>query len=1063
MPEPNVPSGSVENATGEPPAIPGHRLLRRIGRGSYGEVWLAQSAQGEYRAVKFVYRATFERERPFEREFSGIQKFEPVSRAHPSQVSILQVGRDDEAGFFYYVMELADDQQGGRAIDPQNYKPRTLRSEVAAAGRIPFDRALDISLGLTKALEHLHQHDLIHRDIKPSNIIFVAGVPKLADIGLVTDVGASISYVGTEGFLPPEGPVSQQADLYSLGKVLYEMSTGQDRMDFPELPTFLGDAGERNGLLELNLVFLKACQNDPQKRYRTAREMSADLAILRSGKSLKRARALERRLVNVTRAFAVTAAVGLLIAAGYYAWNRHRIGQLKAEVIARNRDRQTAQQAARDQTRKLVNAYLATGERVAQQGDLGGALAWFAGALKEETEPALAAGHETRMRKAVEAFPKLVGFIAHGGGIGSARFSRDARRATTAGEDSTVKIWDIATAQLIGKPLRHKSPVRYAEMSPDNERVLTICKDGTAWLWRVSADDSYGGSPTAFQIEHGAPVLAAEFSPDGRFALTRADSKQVIVWDGLSARARFKFEDDEVPAHAKYSPDGRCVGVAAGNKLTFWDTERGTKIAQATAKDRKFSRFAFSPDSRRVVALAGNVAQLCNVADGEWSVFSLGESSSTTAAEFVPDGRVIITASENGSIRSWDAITGSAVGQPWHFGAGPGALAMSPDASAIGFASEHRLSLVDLRSYRRIMPSSPHRHAICSSELSADARLVLTADFDGAVWLTEVFSGSTNTPQEPALSREDLVASARLLSGRELNDDEQLVDVKTERLLADWRRLRTNVTFAATPPTQWHAARAERLFSDALWFGVRFHVERLGKLGAVDTRVREWEAKAAAELARSERREQPAPIVPRSPGAPANLIDLGEFYNASLTAAWLPTNYAGQGNDLSQLPVGLQKFNGVPFDVRGVVQLSGSALENLGGKFPKQVTGIVIERAATNLHFLQGAVWDALYGTVIGKYVIHYANGEKREAKIVFGKNVRDWWFPPTQPQTTMEAAVAWQGYNSASRDVGMALRIYQYRWKNPLPDEKIARIDFVSALEKPAPFLLALTTEPVD
>src|SRR5688572_19473132 len=262
---------------------------------------LAELAPPDYRAVKIVFRKTFERDRPFEREFSGIQKFEPVSRANPSQVSILQVGRNDEAGFFYYVMELADDQRTGRQIDPASYKPKTLRSEVAAHGRLPYDRALDISLSLARALQHLHAHSLIHRDIKPSNIIFVDDVPKLADIGLVTDVGASISYVGTEGFLPPEGPVSKQADIYSLGKVLYEMSTGQDRMEFPELPTFLGESEEKQGLLELNLVFLKACQNDPHKRYRTAQEMYADLAILRSGKSLKNARAAERRLKKLTR------------------------------------------------------------------------------------------------------------------------------------------------------------------------------------------------------------------------------------------------------------------------------------------------------------------------------------------------------------------------------------------------------------------------------------------------------------------------------------------------------------------------------------------------------------------------------------------------------------------------------------------------------------------------------------------------------------------------------------------------------------------------------------------
>src|SRR5678816_4777040 len=91
-----------------PPAIPDHVLLREIGAGSYGEVWLARTALGTLRAVKIVQRSSFDSERPYEREFAGIQKFEPVSRSHEGFVDILHVGRNDEAGFFYYVMELAD-------------------------------------------------------------------------------------------------------------------------------------------------------------------------------------------------------------------------------------------------------------------------------------------------------------------------------------------------------------------------------------------------------------------------------------------------------------------------------------------------------------------------------------------------------------------------------------------------------------------------------------------------------------------------------------------------------------------------------------------------------------------------------------------------------------------------------------------------------------------------------------------------------------------------------------------------------------------------------------------
>lgn len=81
-------------------------LIERIGAGSYGEVWRACStATGAVRAVKVVYRSTFNDDRPFNREFEGIKKFEEISRSHPSQLAIFHVGRNDAAHCFYYVMD----------------------------------------------------------------------------------------------------------------------------------------------------------------------------------------------------------------------------------------------------------------------------------------------------------------------------------------------------------------------------------------------------------------------------------------------------------------------------------------------------------------------------------------------------------------------------------------------------------------------------------------------------------------------------------------------------------------------------------------------------------------------------------------------------------------------------------------------------------------------------------------------------------------------------------------------------------------------------------------------
>ncbi len=156
---------------------------------------------------------------------------------------------------------------------PDSYAPKTLKSELFHRGKLPIEQSVQISLSLTTSLENLHSQGLVHRDIKPSNVIFVNGVVKLADIGLVTSVDASRSYVGTEGFVPPEGPGTPQADIYSLGKVLYEVCTGKDRQDFPELPTNLDGWPDREGLLELNAVIAKACREGPRQRYPSAQAM----------------------------------------------------------------------------------------------------------------------------------------------------------------------------------------------------------------------------------------------------------------------------------------------------------------------------------------------------------------------------------------------------------------------------------------------------------------------------------------------------------------------------------------------------------------------------------------------------------------------------------------------------------------------------------------------------------------------------------------------------------------------------------------------------------------------
>lgn len=270
-------SGPVSSRDDDIP-IPDLKLLRRIGSGAYGEVWLAQAITGALRAVKIVWREDFEYEKTFHREFEGIQQFEPISRGHRGLVHVLHVGWNEVRGFYYYVMELGDDAESGNQIDLVTYVPRTLTTDFRRHGRLDLAFCKEAGIFLADALGYMHSYGLTHRDIKPSNIIFVDGMCKLADIGLVAAHGEH-SFVGTEGFVPPEGPGTFAADIYSLGKVLYEISSGNDRMDFPAIPDDLSP-GEWKLWREWNTVICKACAPNLKDRYASAADFAEGLRVV---------------------------------------------------------------------------------------------------------------------------------------------------------------------------------------------------------------------------------------------------------------------------------------------------------------------------------------------------------------------------------------------------------------------------------------------------------------------------------------------------------------------------------------------------------------------------------------------------------------------------------------------------------------------------------------------------------------------------------------------------------------------------------------------------------------
>jgi hypothetical protein len=200
------------------------------------------------------------------------------------------------------------------------------------------------------------------------------------------------------------------------------------------------------------------------------------------------------------------------------------------------------------------------------------------------------------------------------------------------------------------------------------------------------------------------------------------------------------------------------------------------------------------------------------------------------------------------------------------------------------------------------------------------------------------------------------------------------------------------------------------------------------------------------------------PIAPRDPSASPDQVDLTKYYGTSLNDDW----FDHPGHDLQDVPQGLKSFGGVLFDVRGLIVLaSTNSLSVSGLALPEEVLGIPVGRKGKTVHFLQAAAFrGGTAGLKIGEYVMHYENGETRTADLVYGENEVDWWAHSGDPHLS-GADEVWRGSNPATRGAGMQTHLLKFSWSNPLPDEKITAIDFVSTVTACSPMLVAITVEP--
>ena len=272
------PTGEGSRPAWEPPTVEQlqagfahYEIVSLLGRGAMGAVFKAWQRSLERSVAIKILPPDFAAGTPdfaerFQREAWALARCR-----HPSIVAAYDAGQTDE-GLRYFVMEYIDGTDLGCLL--------------AAEGKLPAPRALEIAGQVAAALDCAHRLGVIHRDIKPSNVMIERdGTVKVADFGLArfaTPQDAARTRtdlrMGTPDYMPPEAfapgvEVDHRADLYALGAMLYQMLTGQlPRGRFP-LPSRVIPGLDP----ALDRIVDRALQPQPMSRFADALEMKRAL------------------------------------------------------------------------------------------------------------------------------------------------------------------------------------------------------------------------------------------------------------------------------------------------------------------------------------------------------------------------------------------------------------------------------------------------------------------------------------------------------------------------------------------------------------------------------------------------------------------------------------------------------------------------------------------------------------------------------------------------------------------------------------------------------------------
>jgi len=331
----------------------------------------------------------------------------------------------------------------------------------------------------------------------------------------------------------------------------------------------------------------------------------------------------------------------------------------------------------------------------------------------------------------------------------SVAFSPDGKRIISGGWHP-IKIWDATTGDEMLTLRGHETQVYNVAFSPDGKRIVSSSLDKNIKVW----DAETGKELKAFR-GHDWSVECVAFTPDGKRLISASWDDTVKLWDVMIDRESIKIHGHRRVARSiAFSPDGRqIVSGSYDYTIKLWNAQTGEAIRtmrvrglfpSGQALGLTPSGVAFSPDGRRIASGEGDrrFVRVWDASTGAQLMALRGHKDLVRCAAFSPDGKYIVSGSDDKTIKVWDAMSGSEIITFQGHKDMVSSVAFSPDGKKLVSGSwDNTVRVWDLTSRAELMTLRAHRAYVMSVTFSPDGKRIATASVDRTTKIWDAATG----------------------------------------------------------------------------------------------------------------------------------------------------------------------------------------------------------------------------------------------------------------------------------------------------------------------------------